>query len=64
LRNAFTGCEEQATVNVTGFEDSPEQINESQVPDATTYAFQEQPMMDGVEGKRHILPISATFRVR
>jgi hypothetical protein len=41
LRNAFTGCEEQATVNVNGFEDSPEQINESQVPDATTYAFQE-----------------------
>lgn len=25
-------------INVTGFEDSPKQINEWQVPDATTYA--------------------------
>ena len=41
LRNAFTCCEEQATVNVTSFEDSLEQINESLVPDATTYAFEE-----------------------
>jgi len=39
---------------VTGFEDSPEQINESQVPDAPTYAFQEQPMMDSVEVARQI----------
>src|SRR6476646_7694557 len=64
LRNAFTGCEEQATVNVTGLEDSPEQINESQVPDATTYAFQEQPMMDGVEGSGHRLPITVIFQIR
>ena len=39
---------------MTGFEDSPEQINETQVPDATTYAFQEQPMMDSVEVARQI----------
>src|SRR5450631_261310 len=65
LRNTFTSCEEQATVNVTSFEDSPEQINESQVPDATTYAFQEQPMVDSVEVARQItFDDPAALRVR
>ncbi|MBB4383644.1 hypothetical protein GGD61_008348 [Bradyrhizobium sp. SBR1B] len=40
MRNAFTGCEEQASVNVTGFEDSPEQINEAQVPRVQTQLIQ------------------------
>ena len=41
VRELQIGTEEQATVNVTSFEDSPEQINEPLVPDATTYTFEE-----------------------
>jgi len=44
LRNAFTGSEEQAAINVAGFEDAPEQTNEPQVLDADA---------DGSVARRH-----------